>query len=172
MPSIWYLGRLSLIGVLPSFRSFFHGSRGAMDLILDCGTLWARSVPSLMLLVTSIDADEDCLQLLLEAWYLDDGVLAAERSAVIRALHLIEDLGPHLGLYINFYKGELFNRSGNSLFPPVVKSSLLPNLDIAEKCAMPKILLKASNNKIYGQLNLNLVCANATATLSRIAPPP
>eukprot|EP00731_Ephydatia_muelleri_P028492 Em0020g136a len=27
-------------------------------------------------LVTSIDADDDCLQLLLEAWYLDDGVLA------------------------------------------------------------------------------------------------
>ena len=109
-------------------------------------------------LVTSIDADDDCLQLLLEAWYLDDGVLAGERSAVIRALHLIEELGPHLGLYINFSKCELFSRSGNSLFPPVVKSSLLPNLDIlgapigdfvhcsrfiAEKCAMPKILLKA-----------------------------
>ena len=102
--------------------------------------------------------DDDCLQLLLEAWYLDDGVLAGERSAVIRALHLIEELGPHLGLYINFSKCELFSRSGNSLFPPVVKSSLLPNLDIlgapigyfvhcsrfiAEKCAMPKILLKA-----------------------------
>eukprot|EP00731_Ephydatia_muelleri_P031244 Em0022g758a len=81
-------------------------------------------------LVTSIDADDDCLQLLLEAWYLDDGVLAGKRSAVIRALHLIEDLGPHLGLYINFSKCELFSRSGNSLFPPVVKSSLLPNLDI------------------------------------------
>ena len=40
-------------------------------------------------LVTSIDADDDCLQLLLEAWYLDDGVLAGERSAVIRALHLM-----------------------------------------------------------------------------------
>eukprot|EP00731_Ephydatia_muelleri_P005540 Em0002g1716a len=112
----------------------------------------------LLKLVTSTDADDDCLQLLLEAWYLDDGVLAGERSAVIRALHLIEDLGPHLGLYINFSKCELFSRSGNSLFPPVVKSSLLPNLDIlgapigdfvhcscfiAEKCAMPKILLKA-----------------------------
>ena len=81
-------------------------------------------------LVTSIDVDDDCLQLLLEAWYLDDGVLAGERSAVIRALHLIEDLGPHLGLYINFSKCKLFSRSGNSLFPPVVKSSLLPNLDI------------------------------------------
>ena len=28
-------------------------------------------------LVTSIDADDDCFHLLLEAWYLDDGVLAA-----------------------------------------------------------------------------------------------
>eukprot|EP00731_Ephydatia_muelleri_P004989 Em0002g1165a len=27
-------------------------------------------------------------------------------------------------------------------------------------------------HEIYGQLNLNLVCANATAILSRIAPPP
>eukprot|EP00731_Ephydatia_muelleri_P031114 Em0022g628a len=64
-------------------------------------------------LVTSIDVDDDCLQLLLEAWYLDDGVLAGERSAVIRALHLIEDLGPHLGLYINFSKCKLFSRSVN-----------------------------------------------------------
>ena len=53
-------------------------------------------------LVTSIDADDDCLHLLLEAWYLDDGVLAWERSAVLRALHLIEELGPHLGLNLNF----------------------------------------------------------------------
>ena len=77
---------------------------------------------------------------------------------MIRALHLIEDLGPHLGLHINFSKCELFSRSDNSLFPPVVKSSRLPNMDIlgapigdlfhcfrfiAKKCAMPLILLKA-----------------------------
>eukprot|EP00731_Ephydatia_muelleri_P022126 Em0014g717a len=107
-------------------------------------------------LVTSIEVDDDCLHLILEAWYLDDGVLAGERSAVIRALHLIEELGPHLGLHINFSKCELF-RNGNSHFPPV-ESSLLPNLDIlgvpigdfvhcsrfiAEKCAPPKTLLKA-----------------------------
>ncbi|KAL5460196.1 hypothetical protein EMCRGX_G033624 [Ephydatia muelleri] len=68
-------------------------------------------------LVTSIDVDDDCLQLLLEAWYLDDGVLAGERSAVIRALHLIEDLGPHLGLYINFSKCKLFSRSVGNCGP-------------------------------------------------------
>eukprot|EP00731_Ephydatia_muelleri_P014911 Em0008g631a len=89
-------------------------------------------------LVTSIDADDDCLQLLLEAWYLDDGVLAGERSAVICALHLIEDLGPHLGLYINFSKCELFSRSGAPIGDFVHCSRF-----IGEKCAMPKILLKA-----------------------------
>eukprot|EP00731_Ephydatia_muelleri_P037857 Em0581g6a len=80
----------------------------------------------------------DCLQLLLEAWYLDDGVLAGERSAVICALHLIEDLGPHLGLYINFSKCELFSRSGAPIGDFVHCSRF-----IGEKCAMPKILLKA-----------------------------
>ena len=108
--------------------------------------------------MTSIDADDDCFHLLLEAWYLDDGALAGERSAVLRALQLIEELGPHLGLYINFSKCELFSRGGNSLFPPVVKSSLLPNLVIlgvpigdyvhcarfiSEKCTISKALLKA-----------------------------
>ena len=81
-------------------------------------------------LLPALDADYDCFHLLLEAWYLDDGVLAGERFAVICALHLIEELGPHLGLHINFSKCELFSRNGNSLFPPVVKSSLHPHLDI------------------------------------------
>ena len=143
-------------------------------------------------LVTSIDADDDCLQLLLEAWYLDDGVLAGERSAVIRALHLIEELGPHLGLYINFSKCELFSRSGNSLFPPVVKSSLLPNLDIlgapigdfvhcsrfiAEKCAMPKILLKSlvdvSTVDLHVAFSLLRMCGSycKLVHLARATPP-
>ena len=82
--------------------------------------------------LTSIEVDDNCLHLILEPWYLDDGVLAGERSAVIRALHLIEELGSHLGLHINFSKCELFSRNGNSHFPPVVESSLLPNLDILE----------------------------------------
>ena len=71
-------------------------------------------------LVTSIEVDDDCLHLILEAWYLDDGVLSGKRSAVIRALLLIEEHGPHLGLHINFSKHELFTRNGNSNFPPVV----------------------------------------------------
>ena len=81
--------------------------------------------------VSSIDADDDCFCILLtNAWYVDDGVLAGNRSDVVRALHLIEELGPHSGHHINITKCELFSRIGNSLFPSVVKLSLLPNLEI------------------------------------------
>ena len=45
-------------------------------------------------LVSSIDADDGCLDLLLQAWYLNDGVLAGSRPAVLRAVHLLEELGP------------------------------------------------------------------------------
>ena len=43
-------------------------------------------------LVSSIEADDGCFDLSLNLWYLDDGVLAGERTAVVRALHLIEEL--------------------------------------------------------------------------------
>ena len=68
-------------------------------------------------LVSTIEADDDFVDLLLDAWYLDDVVLAGERSAVVRSLHLIEELGPHLELHINLPKCQLFSRNGNSLFP-------------------------------------------------------
>ena len=109
-------------------------------------------------LVSSIEADDDCIDLRFNAWYLDDGILAGERSAVVRALHLIEELGPHLGLFINYPKCEVFSRNGCSLFPASVKSSFLPNLEIlgapigdlvhcsrffAEKHNLFKVLLRA-----------------------------
>ncbi|KAL5500371.1 hypothetical protein EMCRGX_G011922 [Ephydatia muelleri] len=81
-------------------------------------------------LVSTIDADDECFSLLLQAWYLDDGVLAGSRPAVLRAVHLLEELGPVLGIHINLTKCELFGRMGNTAFPPSVRSSLLPNLDI------------------------------------------
>ena len=42
-------------------------------------------------------------------------------------INLIEELGPHIGLVI---KCEVFSPQGNHLFPPAVKSSLSPNLEI------------------------------------------
>ncbi|KAL5505423.1 hypothetical protein EMCRGX_G006854 [Ephydatia muelleri] len=109
-------------------------------------------------LISTIDADNECLQRLLQAWYLDDGELAGKRSAVLRALNLIEELGPHIGLVINNSKCEVFSPQGNHLFPPAVKSSLSPNLEIlgvpigdylhcshfiAENCSKAKVLFTA-----------------------------
>ena len=52
----------------------------------------------------AIDADDDCLAMLFNAWFLDDGVLAGRKSAILRALSLIDTLGPPLGLHINLPK--------------------------------------------------------------------
>ena len=80
--------------------------------------------------IDAIDADDDCLHLILQAWYLDDGVLAGPRQAVLRTLSIIEDLGPPMGIFINLSKCELFSRSDISMFPPVMKASHVPHLDI------------------------------------------
>ena len=53
-------------------------------------------------LVSSIDADDGCLNLILQTWYLDDGVLAGNHTAVFHALELIEEMGLDLGLSINW----------------------------------------------------------------------
>ena len=37
-------------------------------------------------MVSSIDTDDDCLPVLFQAWYIDDGVLTESRSAVLWAL--------------------------------------------------------------------------------------
>ena len=57
---------------------------------------------------SAIDADDECLDLLYQAWYMDDGVLAGKRSAVLCALSLIKELGSSLGLLVNIGKCELF----------------------------------------------------------------
>ena len=100
-----------------------------------------------------MDADDKCMDLLYQAWYVDDGALAGNRPAVLRAMHIIEEMGPALGLYINLAKRELFSSKGNTSFPPAVKCSLLPNLGapvgdyshcstfIADKCAESRKLL-------------------------------
>ncbi|KAL5477540.1 hypothetical protein EMCRGX_G024351 [Ephydatia muelleri] len=80
--------------------------------------------------IAAIDADDDCLRLILQAWYLDDGVLAGSKHAVLRALSIIEDLGPSLGIFINSSECELFSHSDISMFHHVMKASHVPHLDI------------------------------------------
>ena len=66
----------------------------------------AMLIVVLLKLVFSLDADEECAEILLQAWYLDNGALAGNRSAVLCALHLIEELGPALGLHVKLAKCE------------------------------------------------------------------
>ena len=48
--------------------------------------------------IATIKADDDCLCLILQAWYLDDGVLAGPKKAALHAFSIIEDLGTSLGI--------------------------------------------------------------------------
>ena len=110
----------------------------------------AMLIVVLLKLVSSLDADEECAEILLQAWYLDNG---GTRSAVLRALHLIEELGPALGLHVNLAKCEMFSRRGNTSFPPEVRCSLLPNLYIIG--APIAILLKYY---CWGAVNKAQIC--------------
>ncbi|KAL5515153.1 hypothetical protein EMCRGX_G000280 [Ephydatia muelleri] len=84
-------------------------------------------------LVLSIAQDKDCLSLLSNRWYLDDGVLSGHSQAVTRAVTLIQEMGPSLGLFINVSKCELFGHGDLSSFPPEMKVSRVPNLEILAK---------------------------------------
>ena len=52
-------------------------------------------------IIPAVDMDVKCIQMLFNAWFLDDGVLAGTKSAVLRVMHLIEELGPP---FFNFYQ--------------------------------------------------------------------
>ena len=52
-------------------------------------------------LVLSIADDKECSSLLSQCWYIDDGVLAGHSQSVHRALSILQQQGPSLGLHIN-----------------------------------------------------------------------
>ena len=69
-------------------------------------------------------------QLLYQAWYLDDGILAGKKSSIRRSLSLIQELGPPLGLYVNISKCELYCPGDTPTFPSELKVSNLPHFEI------------------------------------------
>ena len=83
----------------------------------------------LNVLITAIAKDSGC-PLLFHAWYLDDGALAGTGSSLCSVLKLIQELGLSLGLHINISKCEVISCKGLSSFPPEMKQSSEPNLDI------------------------------------------
>ena len=82
-------------------------------------------------IISAVDMDVECIQMLFNTWFLDDGVLAGTKSAVLRAMHLIEELGPTFGIFINLAKCELFSRNElSNTFPVMIKSSQVPHFEI------------------------------------------
>ena len=81
-------------------------------------------------LVRSIAADSECSELLFNMWYLDDGTLPGPKNAVKHAIHLIQQFGPSLWLYINMAKCELFSRGAIDGFPADIKVFHESNFEI------------------------------------------
>ena len=77
--------------------------------------------------VSEITANSVCADLSYHAWYLDDGVLAGPRSAVLQAASIMREIGPPNGL---IDKCEIFSKHDVSPFPPEMKRSTHPNIVI------------------------------------------
>lgn len=80
--------------------------------------------------VTAVTADSICSQLSFHSWYMDDGVIAGTKQAVLQALNIIKQLGPPLGLFINTSKCELFSKRDVGGFPDGMKKSNALNFEI------------------------------------------
>ena len=47
-------------------------------------------------ILNALDADDDFIHILYQAWYLNDGTLAGKKSAILCALSLLDSIGPSL----------------------------------------------------------------------------
>ena len=80
--------------------------------------------------LSAIASDPICFDLLFHAWYIDDGVIAGSKQAVVQALSIIQDLGPPLGLVINSSKCELYGDCDLQPFPSEMKKCKAFNFEI------------------------------------------
>eukprot|EP00731_Ephydatia_muelleri_P029957 Em0021g480a len=127
--------------------SYSRGLVGVIAGTLFCGTPWEiyqsqsgvqqgdPMGPLLFSLVLNvvikvIATHPECCDLCYHVWYLDDGVLAGPSSHVRKALDLLMELGPPLGLRVNIKKCEVFSSGCLAHFPIEMKQSSKPNLEI------------------------------------------
>eukprot|EP00731_Ephydatia_muelleri_P012448 Em0006g1342a len=80
--------------------------------------------------LSAIASDPNCFDLLFHAWYIDDGVIAGPKQAVVQVLSIIQDLGPPLGLVINSSKCELYGDCDLQPFPSEMKKCNAFNFEI------------------------------------------
>jgi hypothetical protein len=80
---------------------------------------------SLVLQKIVLEIDQACPDLIINAWYLDDGTFIGSVDSVLRALEIIETRGPQFGLFLNLSKCEVWWPSSDnatlSRFPPAVQ---------------------------------------------------
>ena len=90
-------------------------------------------------LLNELDSPLNCVYLCINnnnyyysmpAWYIDDGVIAGSKQAVVQALSIIQDLGPPLGLVINSSKCELYGDCDLQPFPSEMKKCNAFNFEI------------------------------------------
>eukprot|EP00731_Ephydatia_muelleri_P037436 Em0470g2a len=82
----------------------------------------------LNVVVKAIATHPECSDLSYHVWYLDDGVLAGPSLHVRKALSLLIELGPPLGLHVNIKKCEVFSSGCLSHFPMEMNSPANPIL--------------------------------------------
>eukprot|EP00731_Ephydatia_muelleri_P024931 Em0017g14a len=81
-------------------------------------------------LVGTIATDEVSSHLLYHKWYMDDGAVAGSEKAVARVITILSELGPQLGLFLNVSKCEVFSKGNMNSFPPGMKRSNTPNMEV------------------------------------------
>ncbi|KAK2402907.1 hypothetical protein QL285_052393 [Trifolium repens] len=95
----------------------------------------------------------DNCNLLLHAWYLDDGTIVGDSMEVAKTLDIIREMGPRLGLDLNIRKTELFwpscdgNKLRDGLFPsdigrPMLGVKLLGGAVSRDKCFIEGVAMK------------------------------
>ena len=72
----------------------------------------------------------ECCDLCYHVWYQNDGAFAGPSSHVRKALTLLIELGPSLGLHVSIKKCEVFSSGCLTHFPIEMKQSSNPNLEI------------------------------------------
>ena len=61
---------------------------------------------------------------------MDDGAVAGSEKAVARVITILSELGPQLGLFLNVSKCEFFSKGNMNSFPPGMKRSNTPNMEV------------------------------------------
>ena len=82
---------------------------------------------TLQKVLLAIKNDPGCSNLILNAWFLDDGTLMGPASDIHRAIEVIHTVAPPLGLTMNNHKCEILQLSPTIIaHPPVIFSSEIP----------------------------------------------